>query len=56
MAIKFYNSRTGRTVKAKNMRDARNMVKIEIDRRHGIESQKVQKTPGLFGVPNFQVR
>ena len=38
MAIRVYNSRTGRTVKAKDMRDARNMVKIEIDRRHGMES------------------
>lgn len=43
MAIKVYNSRTGRTVKAKDMRDARNMVKIEIDRRHGMAAQAAAK-------------
>ncbi len=43
MAIRVYNSRTGRTVEAKDGKDARNMVKIEIDRRSGMESATNQK-------------
>jgi hypothetical protein len=40
MVIRIRNSRTGRTVKAENGKDASRIVKIELDRRSGYASAK----------------
>lgn len=48
MGIRIYNSRTGRTVEAKDGKDAALMAKIELDRRSGLAavlSEPVRQTP-----------
>lgn len=46
MAIRFKNTRTGRSVAAKDGKDAALMIRIEQDRRTGLElAAAVEQTP-----------
>lgn len=43
MGIRFTNTRTGRSVQAKDGRDAAHMLKIEQDRRTGLELSESER-------------
>jgi hypothetical protein len=51
MSIRFKNMRTGREVAAKDGRDLAAMVKIEQDRRSGIEAVEIQRLERVIEAP-----